>query len=254
LRVGHRLEDELHLRHLAERVLAEALDVGDGELAARAGRAAVVLPALQGQRVVDGLRRAADGGQRDVAGGLVRRQQVGMEEHLGEGRRRGLVDLAEAAAAPGHGAALRNPSRGAFGGGASTGCCRDRDRHSQDDQRDERRTLPSHLRLLPCVHRLTSPFERQLACPAVGADWGGGLKVRSHRPSSVATRSPETTIPARIAAPKTTYCIAAERPITISIWVRKVSASAAIQVDVALASPPESEAPAMTTAAIGASR
>ena len=39
-----------------------------------------------------------------------------------------------------------------------------------------------------------------------------------------------------------------------SICVSSVSASAATHVDVALASPPESDAPAMTTAAIGASR
>ena len=57
-----------------------------------------------------------------------------------------------------------------------------------------------------------------------------------------------------IAAPKTMNCIAADRPRISSICVRKVSASAAIHVDVALASPPESDAPAMTTAAIGASR
>ena len=39
-----------------------------------------------------------------------------------------------------------------------------------------------------------------------------------------------------------------------SICVSSVSASAAIQVDVALARPPDSDAPAITTAAIGASR
>ena len=57
-----------------------------------------------------------------------------------------------------------------------------------------------------------------------------------------------------IATPKTMYCIAVERPMIRSICVSRVSASAAIQVDVALASPPESDAPAITTAAIGASR
>ena len=46
----------------------------------------------------------------------------------------------------------------------------------------------------------------------------------------------------------------ADRPRISSICVKNVSASAAIHVDVALASPPDSDAPAMTTAAIGASR
>ncbi len=57
-----------------------------------------------------------------------------------------------------------------------------------------------------------------------------------------------------IAAPKTTYCIAADRPMITSICVSSVSASAASHVDVALARPPASDAPAITTAAIGASR
>jgi hypothetical protein len=50
------------------------------------------------------------------------------------------------------------------------------------------------------------------------------------------------------------YCIAADKPTITSICVRNVRASAATQVEVALASPPESAAPAMTTAAIGAKR
>ena len=57
-----------------------------------------------------------------------------------------------------------------------------------------------------------------------------------------------------IAAPNTMNCNAAESPKMSSISVRNVSASAAIQVEVALASPPESAAPARTTAAIGARR
>ena len=57
-----------------------------------------------------------------------------------------------------------------------------------------------------------------------------------------------------IAMPKTMYCIAVESPMISSIWVSRVSAIAAIHVEVALASPPESDAPAITTAAIGASR
>ena len=67
LRIGERLEDELHLRHLAEDVLAELLDVGDRELAAGAGAAAVVLPALERQVVVDLSVGTAEPGERDVA-------------------------------------------------------------------------------------------------------------------------------------------------------------------------------------------
>ena len=67
LRIGERLEDELHLRHLAEDVLTELLDVGDGELAAGARAAAVVLPALERQVVVDLSLGAAEPGERDVA-------------------------------------------------------------------------------------------------------------------------------------------------------------------------------------------
>ena len=57
-----------------------------------------------------------------------------------------------------------------------------------------------------------------------------------------------------IATPKTTNCIAVDSPRIRSICVSSVSASAAIHVEVALARPPESDAPAMTTAAIGARR
>jgi hypothetical protein len=60
--------------------------------------------------------------------------------------------------------------------------------------------------------------------------------------------------PTMIAAPKTMNCMRAESPKMSSISVRNVSAIAAIHVDVALASPPESAAPARTTAAIGARR
>ena len=57
-----------------------------------------------------------------------------------------------------------------------------------------------------------------------------------------------------IAAPKTTYCMAADSPRITSICVNNVSANAATQVDVALARPPASAAPPITTAAIGESR
>jgi len=62
------------------------------------------------------------------------------------------------------------------------------------------------------------------------------------------------SIPAMIAPPKTMNCIPAERPLISSSWFSSVSANAATHVEVALASPPASDAPAITTAAIGASR
>ena len=55
LRIRQRLEDELHLRHLAVHVLAEALDVRDRHLALRARGTAVVLPALQRQGEAESL-------------------------------------------------------------------------------------------------------------------------------------------------------------------------------------------------------
>ena len=57
-----------------------------------------------------------------------------------------------------------------------------------------------------------------------------------------------------IATPKTMNCSAVDRPRISSVCVNRVSPSAATHVEVELASPPESDAPAITTAAIGASR
>src|SRR5439155_10281813 len=98
LSIRQRLEDELHLRHLAIDVLAELLDVGDGQLAARTGAAAVVLPALERQVVVDLLVRAAETRQRDPARLRVRREERGLEERLREGGGSGLVHLTKSAA------------------------------------------------------------------------------------------------------------------------------------------------------------
>ena len=150
LGIRERLEDELHLRHLAVGVLAEALDVRDGELAARSGAAAVVLPALERQRVVDRLRRPSECSQRDVAPRLVRRQQVRLEERVCEGGRRRLVALAVAASLPDHGASLPHIARGAGGGrvraaGAAARGRDERDRcRSRDEQHRKDLALPSH--------------------------------------------------------------------------------------------------------------
>ena len=89
--------------------------------------------------------------------------------------------------------------------------------------------------------------------PALASRGAGAVGLRP-RPSTAATRSPDTIIPATIAAPKTMYCIAVDSPRITSICVSSVSAKAAIHVDVVLAKPPASDAPAITTAAIGASR
>src|SRR5581483_7390892 len=239
-------------------VLAEALDVRDRELAARACLADVVLPAREREAVVDLLRRTAERGQRDVTRLLRGGDQLRREESVSERGRRRLVGLAEAVPAADHLAALAHIARraGAQACGPYSGTLCDRDgderRRDQDDQRDKTRAPPCHVRLLPSVHVLP-PFEPHLSVPPVAAR-GAGRAGRIHRPSTDATRSPEMTIPARIAPPKTTYCIAADKPTISSICVRNVRASAATQVDVALASPPDRAAPAITTAAIGASR
>ena len=93
--IRQRLEDELHLRHLAVDVLAELLDVRDLELAARSGVAAVVLPALERQRLVDLPVGSTEPGQRDVARHLVLREQRRLEERVLERRRLRGVHLAE---------------------------------------------------------------------------------------------------------------------------------------------------------------
>ena len=62
-----------------------------------AGLAAVRLPAPERQVLVDLLVGAAEGGERDVAGHLVGRQELGVEERLLEGRLLRRVHLAEAA-------------------------------------------------------------------------------------------------------------------------------------------------------------
>ena len=95
LGVRQRLEDELHLRHLAVDVLAELLEIRDFELAARPGLAAVVLPALERQCQVDLPVRTAEPGQRDVARHLVLRDERRLEERVLERRRLRGVHLAE---------------------------------------------------------------------------------------------------------------------------------------------------------------
>ncbi len=114
--IRERLEDELHLRHLTVGVLAEALDVRDGELAARSGVTAVVLPALECKCIVDHLRRPSERSQRDVARRLVRGQKGRLEERVLQGGRRRRVGLAEAAALSDRHPALAHNTRGAHGG------------------------------------------------------------------------------------------------------------------------------------------
>ena len=161
LRIRERLEDELHLRHLAIGVLTEALDVGDGQLPARAGAAAVVLPALECKRVVDGLRRTSERAQRDVARCLVRRQQVRPEERVGErggGRR---VGLAESTAASDGGRALGDPTGGAGRGArlavrsaGQTAPGRDECERDRREQQRQHLVLRSHFNSLHPVRGL----------------------------------------------------------------------------------------------------
>ena len=96
LRVRQRLEDELHLRHLAVDVLAELLDVGHRQLAAGAGLAAVRLPAPERERLVHLPVGPAEPGEGDVARRLVLREQRCLEERVLERGRLGGVHLAEA--------------------------------------------------------------------------------------------------------------------------------------------------------------
>src|SRR5581483_1402823 len=108
---GQGLEDELHLGHLAEDVLAEALDVGNGELAPGPRLADIVLPALQCQVVVDLLRRTTECGQRNVTRILRSGDQLRGEERVGQRCRRRLVRLAEAVALADHLASLAHIAR-----------------------------------------------------------------------------------------------------------------------------------------------
>ena len=94
LRVRQRLEDELHLRHLAVDVLAERLHVRDGQLSAGARVTAVVLPALERQVLVDGVVRACERRERDLLGYRILRQERRVEERLLDHGRVGIVGLA----------------------------------------------------------------------------------------------------------------------------------------------------------------
>jgi hypothetical protein len=67
-------------------------------------------------------------------------------------------------------------------------------------------------------------------------------------------RSPDTNMPPMITSPKTTNWSAVGRPITRIIWVSPARKNAAVHVESGLASPPVSEAPPITTAAIGPNR
>ena len=147
--VRERLEDELHLRHLAIDVFAELLDVGDRELAAGARAAPVVLPALECQGLVDGPLRSAEPRQRDVARSRDDGKQPGLEERLCEGAHLRPVDLAEAASLAdvdrACGLRMLRPGTAETGRG-------DRKRaHQQDERKGHHRALPSHR--FPNMHR-----------------------------------------------------------------------------------------------------
>ena len=94
LRVRERLEDELHLRHFAIDVLSERLQVGRGQLAARARIAAVLLPALQRQVQVDGIVGTSKRGERDLLLRRIGRQERRVEQGLLDHGRVGVVGLA----------------------------------------------------------------------------------------------------------------------------------------------------------------
>jgi len=64
-------------------------------------------------------------------------------------------------------------------------------------------------------------------------------------------RSPEISIPPMITSPNTRNWSEVARPSDLIIWFNPVRKNAAAKVDSGLASPPASDAPPMTTAAIG---
>ena len=82
----------------------------------------------------------------------------------------------------------------------------------------------------------------------------GDRRSRSTCSTPLMIRSPETSMPPMITRPKTTNWSAVGSPMTRIIWLRPVRKKAAAKVDSGLARPPVSEAPPMTTAAIGPSR
>jgi hypothetical protein len=72
--IGERLEDELHLEDLTGDVATESVGQADLQLASGTGVAAVVLPALQRQILVDLRRGPGDGCQGDISRPLFGRQ------------------------------------------------------------------------------------------------------------------------------------------------------------------------------------
>jgi hypothetical protein len=87
-----------------------------------------------------------------------------------------------------------------------------------------------------------------------GRSEGGCLSLAKHPLDRLDDPVPDTSIPAMITTPNTTYCQAVDRPMMSIIRFRPVRKNAAAKVENELAKPPVSEAPPMTTAAIGASR
>src|SRR6187551_3195005 len=255
LRIRQGLEDELHLRHLTEDVLAELLDVGDGQLATGARLAAVRLPAPERQGLVHLPVGPAEACERDLARRLVLRKQRRLEERVLEGGRLGGVHLAEAL--PGRDDD-RLRGRRLLAVGAPAARRREDERgaeHYECQHPHPEGASAGRSRLLPTLHHASFSREPQLVSPFISGRVPGAVSiVRRRRPRSNATRSPETSIPTMIAAPNTMNCNAVERPRMSSICVRNVSARAATHVEVALASPPDNAAPAMTTAAMGARR
>ncbi len=82
----------------------------------------------------------------------------------------------------------------------------------------------------------------------------GPLRSRSTCSTPLMIRSPETSMPPMMTRPNTTNWRAVGSPIARIIWLRPVRKKAAANVDIGLARPPVSEAPPITTAAIGPRR
>src|SRR6185437_14265798 len=156
------------------------------------------------ERVVDLHVGTAVRRLRDVLCHRVGRQQLRAEQGLRERLRICLVDLAEAAGGAG----------GLRLAGAAGARRREHQRRAEYERQHHQGRSPSAY-----VHRSSFSVPQPVLTPT--ARWAlPPVSVgRRTRPRIAATRSPETSIPTRIAAPKTMYCIAVESPRISSICV-----------------------------------
>ena len=108
-----------------------------------------------------------------------------------------------------------------------------------------------------CLVMITPPFLSPYPSPeptTVCVVGSGLLRSRSTCSTARMIRSPDTNMPPTMTRPNTTNWSAVGSPITRIIWLSPARKKAAAQVESGLASPPVSDAPPITTAAIGPRR